>query len=135
MVHFLSVKPHISLSQKLKPVQVLLREVEDDVGLSRDMQNMHPHKGVEPPPRGGVLDAVAFVVRKSGLVVLERVAHAVLSGRRDEPTDGHHHSQGHDTLGLFEIEGGGQKWRGFEEATSTFRPGLPLIAVEHRLGR
>ena len=76
--HFLSVKPHISLSQELTQVQVLLREVEDDVGLSRDTQDMNPHKVGEHPPRGGVLDACAFLVRKGGLVVLERVANAGL---------------------------------------------------------
>jgi Winged helix-turn helix len=78
LVNFLSVKPHISLSQELKQVQVLLREVEDDVGLSRDTQDMNPNKVVEHPPRGGVLDAFAFLVWKGGLVVLERVANAVL---------------------------------------------------------
>src|SRR6266851_9673339 len=59
-------------SMSLKQVQVLFREVEDDVWLSRDTQDMHPHKGVEHPPRGGVLDACAFLVRKGGLIVLER---------------------------------------------------------------
>jgi hypothetical protein len=93
-------------------VQGLLREVEDDGGLSRETQDMHPHKGVEPPPRGGVLEAFAFVGRKGGLVVLERGAPAVLSGRIDEHTAGHHHDQGHDALGLVEREGGGQKLRG-----------------------
>ena len=115
-------------------MQVLLREVEDDVGLSRDTQDMHPHKVVEHPLCGGVLDAVAFLVRKGGLGVLERVANAVLSGRRDEPTDRHDHQQGQDALGLFEREEGSQKLRIFEEAQAAFRPGLPLIAIEHRLG-
>ena len=88
-------------------MQVLRCEIEDDVGLSRDTQDMHANKGVEHPPRGGVLDAFAFLVRKGGLVVLERVAYAGLSGRIDEPTGGPHHSEGHDTLGLVEREGGG----------------------------
>ena len=78
MVHLLSVKPHIALSQELEQVQVLLREVEDDGGLSRDTQDMNPNKVVEHPPRGGVLDAFAFLVRKGGRVVLQRVANAVL---------------------------------------------------------
>ena len=34
----------------------------------------------------------------------------------------------------FEIERGGQKLRGFEEAQPAFRLGLPFVAVEHRLG-
>jgi hypothetical protein len=88
---FLSVKPHISLSQELKQVQVLLREVEDDIGLSRETQDMNPNKVVEHPPCGGVLDTFAFLIRKGGLVVRERVANAVLSGCIDEHTDGHPH--------------------------------------------
>ena len=44
---FLSVKPRIPISQKLvKQVQVLLREVEDDVRLSRDTQDVNPDKEV-----------------------------------------------------------------------------------------
>jgi hypothetical protein len=59
-------------------VQVLLREVEDNVRLSRDTQDMNPHKVVEHPPRGGVLNAFACLVREGRLVVLERGADAIL---------------------------------------------------------
>jgi hypothetical protein len=59
-------------------MQVLLCQVENDVGLSRDTQDMNPHKVVEHPPRGGVLDAFALLVWKGSLVLLERVAYAVL---------------------------------------------------------
>ena len=62
---FLSVKPCISISQEMKQGQVLLREVEDDVWLPRDTQDMNANKVVEYPPRSGVLDASAFLVRKS----------------------------------------------------------------------
>ena len=73
-------------------MQVLRREVEDNGGLSRDAQDMNPHKVVEPPPCGGMLDALAFLVRKGRLVVLERVTHAGLSGCIAEQTEGHHHA-------------------------------------------
>jgi hypothetical protein len=72
-------------------VQVLRSEVEGKGGLSRPTQGMNPNKVVEHSPRGGVLDACAFLVRKGRLVVLERMADAVLSGCIDEPTDRHHH--------------------------------------------
>ena len=113
---------------------MLVGQIEHEEPLPRAIEHMNPHKVVEDPPCGGVLDALAFLVWKGGCVVLERVANAVLSGRIDAQTDGHHHEQGHDTLGLFEREGGGQKWRVCEETKSTFRPGVPFIAVEHRLG-
>src|SRR5689334_7510573 len=72
LANLLSVKPHLALSPELQHVPGLLRAVEDDGGLSRETQDLHPHKGVEHPPRGGGLEACAFVVRQGGLVVLER---------------------------------------------------------------
>ena len=74
------------------------------------------------------------LVRQGGLVLLERVADAILSGRIDEQTDRHDHQQGHDTFGWFQLQRRGQKWRGFEEAQPAFSPGLAFVAVEHRLG-
>jgi len=65
---------------------------------------MHPHKGVAHPPRGGALQAVAFLVRQGGLVILKHGAKAVLYGRREEPPPRQHHQEGHHTLGLFEKE-------------------------------
>ena len=61
MVNFYR-EPHISLSQELKQVQVLLREVEERYTVARDTQNMNPDKVLEHPPRGGVLDGSAFLV-------------------------------------------------------------------------
>ena len=46
-------------------MQVLLREVEDDVRLPRDTQDMNANEVVEHPPRRGVLDASAFLIRES----------------------------------------------------------------------
>ena len=73
-----------------------------------------------------VLHTVAFLVWDGRSVLLEGCADAVFEGCIDEPTDGHHHEQGHDALGLFAREGGGQKLRVFAEAKPAFRPAGPL---------
>src|SRR5262249_61400930 len=39
-----------------------------------------------------------------------------------------------EARGLFAVERGGQKLRGFQEATPAFRPGVACIAVGHRQG-
>jgi hypothetical protein len=113
---------------------VFVGQIEHEEPLPRNVEHMNPHKGVEDPPGGGVLEALAFVVRQGGGGGLARVAHAVCSGRIDEPIDGHHHAQGPNPLGLFEREGRGQPLQGFAEATAPCRPGWPCLAVEHRLG-
>ena len=77
-------------------------QMEHEAPLPRNGEHMHPHKVVEDPPRGGGLDALAFLVWKRRPVLLERAADAVLSGRIDEPTNRHHHQQGHDTFGFFQ---------------------------------
>ena len=59
-------------------MQVLLCEVEDDVRLSWDTQDMNANEVVEHPPCSGILDASAFLVRKSRPRVLKRSADAVL---------------------------------------------------------
>ena len=114
---------------------VLVGQIQNHESLSRDVEHMNPHEVVEHPACRRVLDALAFLVRKGGLMLLEGRADAVLQGRIDEQTDGHHHQQGHDAFRFFEIERGGQKLRVFQEAKPAFRPGLPFVAVEHRLGR
>ena len=113
---------------------VLVGQIEHHESLSRDIEHMNPHEVMEHPACSRVLNTFAFLVWEGRSVLLEGCADAVFEGRIDEQTDGHHHEQGHDALGLFEIEGGGQKLRVFEEAKPAFRPGLPFIAVEHRLG-
>jgi hypothetical protein len=85
-------------------VQVLVGQIEHAEPLPRDVEHMNPHKVVEDPSGGGVLDALAFLVWKRRRVLLERAADAVLSGRIDEQTHRHHHQQGHDAFGFFEIE-------------------------------
>ena len=76
LVNFLSVKPHIPFAQELQQVQVLVGQIEHEEPLPRDVEHMNPHKVVEDPPCSGGLDALAFLVRKGGLVLLERVAWA-----------------------------------------------------------
>ena len=115
-------------------MQVLVGQIEHEEPLPRDVEHMHPHKGVEDPPCDGVLDAGALLVWKRRPVLLERAADAILSGRIDEQTDRHDHQQGHDTFGFFQIKRRGQKLGGFEEAKPAFCPGLAFVAIEHRLG-
>ena len=78
LVNFLSVKPHISLAQELQQVQVLVGQIEHEEPLPREVEHMNPHKVVEDPPCGGELDALAFLIRKGGLVLLDRVTDAIL---------------------------------------------------------
>jgi hypothetical protein len=134
LVHFLSVQPHIALSQELQQVQVLVGQIEPEEPLARDGEPMHPHKVVEDPPCSGGLDALAFVVRQGDLVLRERVADAIRSSRRDEHTDRHDHQQGHDTCGFFQRQRRGQKLWGFAEAQPACCPGLAFGAVAHRVG-
>src|SRR5262249_8318597 len=78
LVNFLSVKPHIPLAQELQQVQVLVGQIEHEEPLPRNVEHMNPHKVVEDPPCGGGLYGFAFLVRKGGLVLRERVTNAIL---------------------------------------------------------
>jgi hypothetical protein len=75
---FLSVQPFIPLAQELQQVLVFVGQIEHEEPLLRHVEHMNPHKVVEDPPRGGVLDALAFVVWKRHPVLLERAADTVL---------------------------------------------------------
>jgi hypothetical protein len=97
---YASIKPHIPISQELEQVQVLFSEVEHAGPLPRDKQHMNPDKVVKHPPGGGMLDTLAFLVRKRHPLGLEGSADAVFQGHIDQQTHGHHHQQRHDTLGL-----------------------------------
>jgi hypothetical protein len=116
-------------------VKVLVSQIENHESLSWDEEHMNPHEVVKHPACGRVLDALAFLVGKRCPVRLERAADAVLSGGIDQQTDGHHHQQGHDAFGFFEIEGRSQKLRGFEETKATCGRSLSFVAVEYGLGR
>src|SRR5678816_107513 len=92
---------------------------------------MNPNKVVKHPACGRGLDMLAFLVWKRRPRLLERAADAVLSGRIDEQTDGHHHQQGHDAFGFFEIERRGQKLGVFEEAKAALGIRLPFVSGQH----
>ena len=113
---------------------VLVGHLQPHEPLARDVEHMNPHEVVEHPACRRVLDALAFVGRKGGLMLLQDRADAVFEGRIDEQTHRHHHPQGQDALGVFELERGGQKLRGCEEAKPAFHLGLPFVSIEHRLG-
>ena len=53
LVNFLSVKPHISLSQELQQMQVLVGQIEHEEPLPRDVEHMNPHKVVEDTVQWG----------------------------------------------------------------------------------
>jgi hypothetical protein len=95
---------------------------------------MNPHKVVKHPPCSGVGDAVPFLIWKGRSVLLQGRADAICERGIDEQTHRHYHQEGHNALGLFEIEGGGQKLWGFEEAKPAFCPRLPFVSIEHSLG-
>ena len=110
-------------------------EIQDERPLSRAAQEVNTDEVLEHPLGGGVLDRLPLLSGEGRLMVFERLADAVFSGRIDEQTDRHHHQQGHDAFGLLEIERGGQKLWGFHEAKPTFCLGLPFVGVEPLLGR
>jgi hypothetical protein len=66
-------------------------------------------------------------------MLLESGANPILQGGVPQQAHGHHHQQCHDAFRLFEIEGGRQKLRVFQEAKPTFRLGLPFVSIEHGL--
>jgi len=89
---------------------------------------MNPHQIVEHPACGRGLEALAFLGRQCGLMLLEGGAHALCEGCIHEQADGHHPQQRHEAFRLFERERGGQKRWGLQEAQPTFRVGLACIA-------
>jgi len=124
---FLSIKPGIPLAQELEQVLVLVGQIQNHESLSWDVEHMNPHEVVEHPACGRVLDALTFLVRKGGFLLLEGGANAILQSGIHQQADGHHHQQCHEAFRLFEIEGGGQKLRVFQEAKPAFRLGLPFV--------
>ena len=88
---FLSVKPHISLSQELKQVEGLVGQMEHEEPLARDDEDMQPHEGVKHPACRRVLEALAFVVWQGSRMLLEGGAHPRLQSGIHQPADGHYH--------------------------------------------
>ena len=114
---------------------MLLREIEHQGSLPREVQQMNPYKVMEDPARGRVLHWLTFVVRNCRVMVLQGFAKARLQRHIDQQTYRHHHQQGHDPLRLFEIERRGQQEGIFEEATAAFCMRLAFVACEELLGR
>jgi hypothetical protein len=110
-------------------------EIEHQGPLPRQAQQVNPDKVMEHPACRGVLDSLACLVRERGIMRVEGLTKAVLSGRIDEQADRHHHQQGHEPFGCFERPRGGEKRRGFQQSDAPFCLGLPWVAIEHRLGR
>jgi hypothetical protein len=107
---------------------VLVGQMQHHASLSRDVKHRHPHEGVPPPAGRWRLDPLAFVVwqRRAGL--LERVADAGRSGRRDEPADGHHHPQGHETCRFCARARSGHTLGRFEDAAAARGLRLPCVS-------
>jgi hypothetical protein len=71
--------------------------------LPREEPQMTPHNRVQDPACGGVLHQLSRVMGQGRLSGLACLTDAGLEGRIDESPDRHHHHQGHDPCGLFEI--------------------------------
>jgi len=114
-------------------LSVLLIEIEHEGPLARDAQQMEATEIVEHPACRGVLDRLPFWVGEGGLGAYECLSDAIREGGIDQSADGHDHQQGHDPLGYFQIERGGQKAGIFEKPKAAFRMLLPFIPVQQLL--
>jgi hypothetical protein len=81
-----------------------------------------------------MLHRLSLVMGKGGPLRLQRLTDAVLSGRIDEPAAGHHQQQGHEALGLVQIERGGSTLWLFQQAAPPRRVHLACIAFHKLLG-
>jgi transposase len=75
---FLVIKPSIPLSQELEQVLVLVGQLQNHEALSWDREHMNPHEVMEHRACRRGLDALAFLVRKGGRMLLEGGANAIL---------------------------------------------------------
>src|SRR5215813_10192002 len=75
---FLTIEPGIPLAQQLEQVLVLVGQIQNHESLAWDIEHMNPHEIVKHPACGRVLDALAFLVRKGGRMLLEGGANAIL---------------------------------------------------------
>jgi hypothetical protein len=114
---------------------MLLSEMHhQEVPLPRNAEDMNPAKVLEYPACCRILHRLSLLVGKRRVMVLERLTNPVLSGSIHQQAHGHHHQEGHDPFGCFEIERGGHNLRVFQETHPTFCVSLPLVSVEHLLG-
>jgi hypothetical protein len=114
---------------------VLSGQIEDHEPLSWDREHMNPNKVMQHPPCSGVRNALPFLIWEGRSMLLQGRADTLFERCIDEHTHRHHHQECHNVLGLFEIEGGGQKLRVFEEAQPAFCPSLPFVSIAYCLGR
>jgi hypothetical protein len=88
---FLAIQPRVPLSQELEQGLVLVGQIENHEALSRDVEHMPPREVMAHPACGRVLDALAFLVREGGLMLLEGGANPILQGCLHQQADRHHH--------------------------------------------
>ena len=94
-------------------------------------QDVDPDTGVEDPPGGGVRPPPSFLIGKRLLLGTACLPNAILQRGIDQQTPRHDHQERHDTLGLFDIDGRGQKLRVFEKAKAPFRQALTFVARQN----
>jgi hypothetical protein len=87
---------------------MLIGEMQHDGPLSWSNEEMNAHKIMKHPPGGWILYTLPFLIGKRRVMPLKRLTNAVLQGRIHQSTHGHDHQEGHDPLGFFEVERGGQ---------------------------
>ena len=58
-------------------MQVLVGQMKNHEPLSRDVEHMNPNEVVEHPSCGRMLETLAFLVRKCGLMLLEGCANPI----------------------------------------------------------
>jgi hypothetical protein len=106
-----------------------------EVPRPRNAKDMNPSNVLEYPTCCRILHRWSLWVGKRRVMVLERLTNPGLSGSIHQQAHGHHHQEGHDPFGLFEIERGGQNLRVFQDTKPTCCVSRPCVSVEHLLGR
>lgn len=112
---------------------VRVREIEHQRPCPRQEEQVNPHKVLEDPSGGRVLDRLPLLVGKRGLLGFQGIPDAILQGRVYQQTHGHDHQEGHDPLRFFQGERRGEKERIFEEPKAAFGMLLALIPCQEVL--
>jgi hypothetical protein len=107
---------------------VICLQVQDDRLSCGAKQDVDPDKGVENPPGSWVCPPSSFLIGKRLLLGTEGLPNAILQHSLDQQTHRHDHQERHEALGLFDIEGRGQKLWVFEKAEAPFRQALTFVA-------
>jgi hypothetical protein len=95
---------------------------------------MNPHHIGQDPSCSWMLHRLSLVMGKGRSLRLQRLTDAVLSGRIDESAARHHQQEGHEALGLVQIERGGSTLWLFQQAAPPRRVHLACIAFHKLLG-